>query len=67
METNKKVKDALRKANVTMEELGSFRNVSKQAISQMLKAELPAEKQDEMCRQIIEIASDRLRALKEGA
>ena len=67
METNKKVRDALRMTNVTMEELGAIRKVTKQRISFMLKTELSEETQNKMCQQIIEIASRKLQAVKEGA
>lgn len=61
MEANQIVKVAMKETKVSLEELAEVYGISKQAMSQRLKNELPNEIQVEYRSAIIAIAEDRIR------
>lgn len=60
MEPNKKVKVAMAETRVTLEQLAMIRGVTKQAMHQKLQKELPEDVQEELKKQVLDIARERI-------
>ena len=67
MEPNKKVKVAMAETRVTLENLAISRGVTKQAMHQKLQKELPDEVQEELKKQVLAIAKERIHRAEEIA